>query len=264
VFRLGPPILMLAVSLTGITACGQDRDYGDTHSGVVLMGGVGDLPQAPRKSDGQTFLSITPKPITQLRSDISLSTGSAELFPDEHIAVPAMAPIASPLSHVAVYEWQSPELMHGPLYFEQPLLERFGYSKRPKLQPLRSGVIFFADVVIWPMRLLKVPPHVRIDSSEVGSSVHAAFEQFPQASHSPDSLSWVERRDRSASDHGVPIALPIDESVPFTSEAPHNIRDPDRCRPIPGLPSLPESQPLPQLPPLPTLPQLPPLPRGGS
>jgi hypothetical protein len=133
-------------------------------------------------------------------------------------------------------------LMHGPLYFEQPLLERYGYSKRPRMQPFRSGVKFSADVAIWPIKLWKVPPHLRIAESEFGSSMHVPSEDPHEAVHSEDFSIRDEQSDENVPHPDVPVGSSyhgggVDEFVPIQREGPHDIGDPDRL--MPELPPLP-------------------------
>jgi hypothetical protein len=54
--------------------------------------------------------------------------------------------------------WEAPATMHRPLYFEQPNLERHGYS-RGLAQPLLSGAHFFATVPALPYLMGARSPH---------------------------------------------------------------------------------------------------------
>lgn len=56
------------------------------------------------------------------------------------------------------YSWEPSLLMHKPLYFEEAPLERYGHSRRPRLQPVVSGAHFYANVVTLPWKMLHDRP----------------------------------------------------------------------------------------------------------
>ena len=57
------------------------------------------------------------------------------------------------------YQWAAPSVCHGPLYFEEVNLERYGYSRRRPLQPFISGAHFYGNVLMLPYRLVAEPAH---------------------------------------------------------------------------------------------------------
>ena len=52
--------------------------------------------------------------------------------------------------------WRTPDMVHRPLYFEQPNLERHGISK-DRWQPIVSGAHFFTSVVFLPYKVGSQP-----------------------------------------------------------------------------------------------------------
>ena len=52
--------------------------------------------------------------------------------------------------------WRTPDMVHRPLYFEQPNLERHGISK-DRWQPIVSGAHFFTSVVFLPYKVGSTP-----------------------------------------------------------------------------------------------------------
>lgn len=62
--------------------------------------------------------------------------------------------------------WNAPQTTHAPLYFEEPNLERYGYS-RGYWQPLVSGVQFFTTAPLLPGLMTIDPPNsVQYELSE--------------------------------------------------------------------------------------------------
>jgi hypothetical protein len=56
------------------------------------------------------------------------------------------------------FEWSATRLCHGPLYFEEVNLERYGYQCHPAVQPLVSGAHFFLTVPTLPYQMTVHPP----------------------------------------------------------------------------------------------------------
>ncbi|MBM3999844.1 MAG: hypothetical protein FJ297_09955 [Planctomycetes bacterium] len=53
---------------------------------------------------------------------------------------------------VIPYYWEAPEIWHNPLYFDDVLLERYGQTAPPRLQPYVSGAHFFLQFPILPYK----------------------------------------------------------------------------------------------------------------
>lgn len=58
-----------------------------------------------------------------------------------------------------VYLRETPRFYHNPLYFDQPLRERGGQDRFPKLGPAVSGAQFFVHSVSLPYQMALDPPH---------------------------------------------------------------------------------------------------------
>lgn len=56
------------------------------------------------------------------------------------------------------YDWQAPVSRHGPLYFEQPALERYGQTYCAALQPVVSAAHFFGCVAALPVKATAARP----------------------------------------------------------------------------------------------------------
>ncbi|WP_238758067.1 hypothetical protein [Rubinisphaera margarita] len=75
--------------------------------------------------------------------------------------------------------WNAPQTTHAPLYFEEPNLERYGYS-RGYWQPLVSGVQFFATAPLLPGLMTIDPPNsvqYELSESDPGSMTPYAPRQ---------------------------------------------------------------------------------------
>jgi hypothetical protein len=101
------------------------------------------------------------KPIGALGTNIAPSFG--ELPPD--YAAACFARYGSVVDNdgasrepiPAYFFWQAPGLCHGPLYFEEVNLERYGYSAKIG-QPILSGIHFFTRVPMLPYLAVAYPP----------------------------------------------------------------------------------------------------------
>jgi hypothetical protein len=58
-----------------------------------------------------------------------------------------------------LFTWKASSLCHKPLYFEEVGLERYGHSLNPLLQPVFSGVHFFAVIPLLPYMMGVYPPN---------------------------------------------------------------------------------------------------------
>jgi hypothetical protein len=58
-----------------------------------------------------------------------------------------------------LFTWKASSLCHKPLYFEEVALERYGHSLNPLIQPLFSGVHFFATIPFLPYMMGIYPPN---------------------------------------------------------------------------------------------------------
>lgn len=57
------------------------------------------------------------------------------------------------------FNWAASDLFAQPAYFDDPLLERYGQTRRPFVQPWLSGVHFFGQFPLMPYKLLVDRPH---------------------------------------------------------------------------------------------------------
>ncbi|MFO0896237.1 MAG: hypothetical protein U0836_02310 [Pirellulales bacterium] len=122
---------------------------------------------------GRQAVFVATEPVCKHRSvDRPLSQVRAELLP---VSGPTPEDLASevfgslqgaemladqprPWAASAFY-WQASWLAHYPLCFEQKMLERYGYSYCPLLQPAISGAHFFATIPIIPYKKGLDPHH---------------------------------------------------------------------------------------------------------
>jgi hypothetical protein len=57
-----------------------------------------------------------------------------------------------------IAEWCAPNIGYQPLYFEDPVLERYGYSSGRVLQPAWSSLHFLGSAAALPIRLIRIHP----------------------------------------------------------------------------------------------------------
>ncbi|MGN6135105.1 MAG: hypothetical protein ACTHOU_11440, partial [Aureliella sp.] len=114
---------------------------------------------APGGGDGR----LTPIPMESVRSPIVAANITVEeigtrVLPEDEAAKQAAGVLPLPggeergLGYL-VYRWQSANICHGPLYFEEPMLERHGQRICPPiLQPAVSGGKFYTSVFLLPYK----------------------------------------------------------------------------------------------------------------
>lgn len=123
-----------------------------------------ETPQAARPPSSAGYAQIQDRPITSLTTDIGCPPGArpADMSEGKFSRRPAeeLTVFAERGWPGLLYQWEAPGLCHGPLYFEEENLERYGYAHRRNLvfQPVISGGRFFATVVAMPYMLTLRPP----------------------------------------------------------------------------------------------------------
>lgn len=111
------------------------------------------LVTCPDRSKLQTWF----KPVTQLNADISQDAEqlpldcSVGLFQSAY----GRANLASHVRWEAMpkFHWRATNFSHQPLYFDDQILERYGQTFCPCLQPIISGGKFFAALTSMPYRM---------------------------------------------------------------------------------------------------------------
>jgi hypothetical protein len=113
---------------------------------------------------GPTDRCLDVRLVNQITTDISIKADGSER--PEDIGSVCRPSQVEPGSAMPFREWQplgycweAPSLCHGPLYFEETNLERFGYSQKGlrAIQPLASTARFFGTVPMLPYLLLAEP-----------------------------------------------------------------------------------------------------------
>ncbi|HEX6960958.1 MAG TPA: hypothetical protein VF175_03770 [Lacipirellula sp.] len=105
------------------------------------------------------------RPITEVAADATRPEG---LLPEQVLEQPGrdeadeLPEVGDPRLQAGwaenSFEWSATKLCHGPLYFEEVNLERYGYQCRPCLQPFVSGAHFFLTVPTLPYQMTVHPP----------------------------------------------------------------------------------------------------------
>jgi hypothetical protein len=99
------------------------------------------------------------KPIDSLTINVAPPQGT---LPEDHAAARFAREGQLPLVLVgrdwqsSAYLWEAPAFYHGPLYFEEPNLERYGYHFGC-WQPAVSAAHFFATVPVLPYKIAAQP-----------------------------------------------------------------------------------------------------------
>ena len=102
------------------------------------------------------------KPITTVTIDVTIP---GELPPRDDVPMPLdVMPQFGDMRMMGGwaqqdFRWSATRLCHGPLYFEEVNLERYGYQCRPCVQPFVSGAHFFLTVPALPYKMTVHPPN---------------------------------------------------------------------------------------------------------
>jgi hypothetical protein len=146
-------IAVLALTLLGPIGPGA-ATRGDDQAPAELLPNEAVQNAAPSDAATPRFETPPPlKPIGELTTAIEPPDGempedvAAKHFADAEI-------LYDPRDRrfgETMYFWQASNLAHRPLYFEQAYVERYGYNYRC-LQPVVSGVEFYADVAALPFK----------------------------------------------------------------------------------------------------------------
>ncbi len=143
-----------------------ERSIGQSdHSGEPL---AGDVPVT------RLSLNIQPEPgrMPEQRGTPAISNSSATA---------GHTPEANRNWRESLVHWNAPETTHGPLYFEEPNLERHGYS-RGYWQPLVSGLRFFSTAPLLPGLMTLDRPFTlqyELGESRVGSFTPYRARKIP-------------------------------------------------------------------------------------
>ncbi len=95
-----------------------------------------------------------PKPITAITFNFR---NTADTLPEDRavalqsLAIPPMDPSTRP---VVAFNWEAPNICYRRLYFEDPVLERYGVASTRPQEVLRSAVHFSSSWILWPGRML--------------------------------------------------------------------------------------------------------------
>jgi hypothetical protein len=118
-------------------------------------GGEATSLSSPSKYASSQIDNDSIRPIHQLGTSIALSAGDVPTdfarrrFPQ----TPKIEALDGARSWAAyAYFWKASALCYGPLYFEEPNLERHGHGAHPLIQPVFSGAHFLALAGALPVK----------------------------------------------------------------------------------------------------------------
>ncbi|MBB73250.1 MAG: hypothetical protein CMJ75_01920 [Planctomycetaceae bacterium] len=122
-------------------------------------------PQRAVRNDCPTLeeLGYRRKPLVDISLDIRLKSEARPADCSQDLFV-TDAPAGSQVMDRGdlVFYWAANELSYRPLYFEDPLLERYGQVDLGKLQPAVSGVRFLGSIAMLPYKMTLDPPFSRV------------------------------------------------------------------------------------------------------
>lgn len=142
-------------------------------------------------------------------ANISVDGIGTKILPEDHAAKRGTSLLPLPggeeraIGHLT-YHWQSANICHWPLYFEEPMLERHGQQVCPAvLQPAVSGTKFLSNLLLYPYKATLQPA---LES-------RYTLGHFRPGSAAPrlrDTLPWSPRAAavQGAAVTGVVVGLP--------------------------------------------------------
>ena len=120
--------------------------------------------QQPPAADGQATLQPSQQPASPTRTipelvvpNTSLQGIGTGVLPDDVLKDYQLKQMALPVGITRDGDWmelcacwEASGICHMPLYFEEPMLERHGQQRYPRLQPMISGVRFIGNIAMLP------------------------------------------------------------------------------------------------------------------
>lgn len=120
--------------------------------------------QQPPATDGQATLQPSQQPASPTRTipelvvpNTSLQGIGTGVLPDDVLKDYQLKQMALPVGITRDGDWmelcacwEASGICHMPLYFEEPMLERHGQQRYPRLQPMISGVRFIGNIAMLP------------------------------------------------------------------------------------------------------------------
>lgn len=142
----------------------HDAETRDTVAGTVRVRGRLEDADVGVIHANLVSTLLKDRPIGSLTANVAYSPGTlptdwARRKFDREAVVPLDA-FATRSWPPAMYQWEAPGLCHGPLYFEEVNLERYGYAHSRDLlgRPFISGGRFVATIVALPYAITLRPP----------------------------------------------------------------------------------------------------------
>jgi hypothetical protein len=103
------------------------------------------------------------RPMNELTTDISTSSGPMPRDESGALEVGTYNPLDYTLADTRIaFQWESPVIWHGPLYFEDVPTEHFGQTHGRVLQPFVSAGRFICQTIMLPYKVALDPPCSRI------------------------------------------------------------------------------------------------------
>ncbi len=133
-------------------------EQAEVQASESFKGGKEDVPANQTAPGSQNASAgqdgLRPKPSADvLESLMTPSTAYEGAVPESAAAKRAVPPIYLGFDRgwaTHMYLWQSANICHHPLYFEDAMLERHGHTRLPCLQPVVSGSKFLGELALMP------------------------------------------------------------------------------------------------------------------
>ena len=163
--RCGTLLLATWVVFSTCLAAAQDRPAAASPAAasdqVPADADASERPQAAVRNDCPSLeeLGYRRKPLVDISLDIRLKADlrPADCSQNLFVAGPQTAQQVVDRGDLVFY-WAANELSYRPLYFEDPLLERYGQVGMGKLQPGVSAVRFLGTLPMLPYKVALDPP----------------------------------------------------------------------------------------------------------
>ena len=167
--RLAAICVCWALSVSGLYAQQPNRTLFASPPQRLTPPLVARAPTADEDKDFERFvqtqraappkIEVANKSIRELNVDIRASEGE---LPQQQESI---EPLATELgvypelrsTPIAVH-WRAPGTYHGPIYFDDPGVERHGQSFHPVLQPGLTTVRFLGTAALMPVKVFAQPP----------------------------------------------------------------------------------------------------------
>jgi len=159
----------------------SDQSPDGSLRGMPRPAGPGDIPSGPPRKATQVRPIGAIAPLNDFDRDRDIRTFAAEKAREFNVRFGGDQYIPRNFPDVAM-QWEPPQAYYYPLYFQDPVLERYGHKYPFPIQPIVSNARFAAQFLLMPYQMAITPPwemHTALGWYRPGDVTPRLHYQFP-------------------------------------------------------------------------------------